>query len=336
VENRRKLLISLAAVLLGAGVLFGLWLRLRENAPSADARHKVTLVAKSTGTEFWKSVFAGARAAGNEYNLELTIVGPDAEEDYRTQNELVAQAVADGAEAVVFSAIDFERNVPAVEAAAAAGVQVVSIDSGVNSARVSAYIGTDNLAAGGMAGQAALLPEGELRVGLVNFDAGTANGQQRERGVRDALERDPRASEPLAVYTASEASAAQADTAALLAAHPELNVLIAFNEPVTVGAGRAVEELGLEDQVWLVGFDSNVEAVDMLQTGAVDALVVQNPYAIGYLGVENAWKLLTGQLSASPPDLWTATTLVTRENMFSTDCQRLLLPFTEEPEPPGA
>jgi len=332
VKNRRKLLISLAAALLGAAALFGLWLRLREDAPPADARHKVTLVAKSTGTEFWKSVFAGARAAGNEYNLELTIVGPDAEEDYQTQNELVAQAVADGAEAVVFSAIDFERNVPAVEAAVAAGVQVVSIDSGVNSARVSAYIGTDNLSAGGMAGQAALLRPGELRVGLVNFDAGTANGQERERGVRAALERDPRAPEPVAVYTASEASVAQADTAALLAGHPELNVLIAFNEPVTVGAARAVEELGLEDQVWLVGFDSNVEAVDMLQTGAVDALVVQNPYAIGYLGVENAWKLLTGQLSAPSPDLWIATTLVTRDNMFLISSQKLLFPFDEGAE----
>ncbi len=333
-KNRRKRLLSLAAVLLGAGVLFGLWPRLREDAPSPDTRHKVALVAKSTGTEFWKSVFAGARAAGNEYNLELTIAGPDAEEDYETQNELVAQAVADGAEAVVFSAIDFEKNVPAVEAAAAAGVRVVSIDSGVNSPCASAYIGTDNLAAGRMAGQAALAPDGELRVGLVNFDAGTANGQQRERGVRAALAEDARVVETAAVYTDSAAGAARADTVELLTGHPELNVLIAFNEPVTVGAARAVEELGLEDRVWLVGFDSNVEAVDMLQTGAVDALVVQNPYAIGYLGVENAWKLLTGQPAAPEADLWTATTLVTRENMFSTACQRLLLPFTEEPEQP--
>ena len=35
-------------------------------------------------------------------------------------------------------------------------------------------------------------------------------------------------------------------------------------------------------------------SVDMLETGEVDALIVQNPYAMGYLGVENAYRLLGG------------------------------------------
>lgn len=329
-KNKKLWLFALAAAL--SVVLAVLWLR--QGSAPADARHKVVLVAKSTGTAFWKSVFAGARTAGSEYNLELTILGPDTEEDYQTQNEMVARAAANGAEAVVFSAIDYEKNVPAVEDAAAAGVKIISIDSGVNSRSVSAYIGTDNLAAGRMAGRAALTRSGELRVGLVNFDASTANGQERERGVREVLAGETRVAGAATVYTDSEADTARADTLALLAEDPALNVLIAFNEPTTVGAARAVKELGLEDRVWLVGFDSNIEAVDMLQTGAVDALVVQNPYAIGYLGVESAWKLLTGQLAAPAEDQWTASTLVTRENMFSTACQRLLFPFAGEPEQP--
>ena len=58
-------------------------------------RHKVVLVAKSTQTEFWLSVFAGAQAAAAEYNVELTTMGPETEEDYETQNRMVAEAVAD-------------------------------------------------------------------------------------------------------------------------------------------------------------------------------------------------------------------------------------------------
>ena len=49
-----------------------------------------------------------------------------------------------------------------------------------------------------------------------------------------------------------------------------------------------VDELELNGRVSLVGFDSNVRTVDLMQTGAVSALVVQNPYAMGYLGVETA------------------------------------------------
>lgn len=169
-----------AAVGLAAGLL--LLSACGANTPPAPL-HSVTLVTKSTQTEFWLSVFAGAEAAAAEYNLELTTVGPETEEDYETQNEMIARAVEAGTEALVFSAIDFEKNAPAVDAAAQAGVRIVSIDSGVDSSQVSTYIGTDNYAAGQMAAQAALEQvEGPLSVGLVNYDEGTANGQERERG----------------------------------------------------------------------------------------------------------------------------------------------------------
>ena len=294
----------------------------------AGQRHRVALVAKSTQTEFWLSVFAGAQAAAAEYNMELTTMGPETEEDYETQNRMIAEVVESGAEALVFSAIDFTRNAAAVDAAGQAGVKVVSIDSGVDSDQVGTYIGTDNYAAGRMAAQAALEGvEGELVVGLVNYDESTANGQERERGVRDALAESGRARVAASVTTLVEAGRAQADTAALLAHNPEVNVLIAFNEPTSVGAARAVEELGLEEEVFLVGFDSNVATVEGLQTGSVDALIVQNPYAMGYLGVESAHKLLSGQEADLAAVVDTSTQIVDRNNLFSIDSQKALFAF---------
>ena len=195
-----------AAVGLAAGLL--LLSACGANTPPAPL-HSVTLVAKSTQTEFWLSVFAGAEAAAAEYNLELTTVGPETEEDYETQNEMIARAVEAGTEALVFSAIDFEKNAPAVDAAAQAGVRIVSIDSGVDSSQVSTYIGTDNYAAGQMAAQAALEQvEGPLSVGLVNYDEGTANGQERERGVLDALAQCGRASVAAEITTLVDAGLA--------------------------------------------------------------------------------------------------------------------------------
>ena len=317
-RRNKRLALCLALLLILSGCAAG----------AEPVRHKVALVAKSTQTEFWLSVFAGAEAAAAEYNLELTTMGPAAEEDYEAQNQMIAGAVADGAEALVFSAINFTENAPAVDAAAQAGVKVVSIDSGVNSAQVGAYIGTDNYAAGRMAAQAALEHvEGELVVGLVNYDESTANGQERERGARDALAESGRARVAASVTTLVEAGRARADTADLLRNNPEVNVLIAFNEPTSVGAARAVDELGLEEAVFLVGFDSNVATVDGLQTGSVDALIVQNPYAMGYLGVESAYKLLSGQGGELAPTVDTSTQIVSRGNLFALDSQKALFAF---------
>ena len=292
------------------------------------ARRSVALIVKSTQTEFWLSVFAGAEAAAAEYNLSLTMAGPETEEDYAAQNRMIRQAVEDGAEAIVFSAIDRAGNASAIDEAAQAGVKIVAIDSGVASRQVSTYIGTDNYAAGRMAAQAALEGvEGPLRVGLVNFDVGTANGQERERGVRDVLAESGRAQVSASVTTLVEAGRAREDTAALLAGNPEVNVLIAFNEPTSVGAAQAVEALGLEEAVFLVGFDSNVAVVDGLQEGSVDALIVQNPYAMGYLGVESAYKLLAGLGEELEETVDTTTQIVDRGNLFSVDSQKALFAF---------
>lgn len=301
---------------------------------AADAvgseQHTVALVAKSTETEFWLSVFAGAEAAATEYNLKLSISGPETEEDYESQNRMVAEAVAAGAEALVFSAIDYENNASAIDDAAHAGVKIVAIDSSVASDMVSTYIGTDNYAAGQMAAQAALdRVEGELVVGIVNYDISSANGQERERGAVALLDESGRAEVVAVINTLAEAGQARDDTADMLAEHPEINVLLAFNEPTSVGAAEAVSELGLSESVFLVGFDSNVATVDGLQEGSVDALVVQNPYAMGYLGVESAYKLLSGQGDSLESTVDTSTQVVDRENIFTMDSQKALFAFEQ-------
>ena len=299
-------------------------------AAPTGARHRVAIVAKSTRTEFWLSVFAGAQAAAAEYNVELDISGPETEEDYETQNRMVAEAVDAGAEALVFSAIDYENNAAAIDAAAAAGVRIVAIDSNVDSAAVQTYIGTDNYAAGQMAAQAALdAVDGELTVGIVNYDISSANGQERERGARDLFEESGRAQVAARINTLAEAGRAQADTEELLRAHPDINVLLAFNEPTSVGAAAAVAAQELSDTVFLVGFDSNLATVEGLQNGSVDALIVQNPYAMGYLGVESAYRLLSGEGGSLAPTVDTATSIVDLENLFTMDSQKALFAFEQ-------
>lgn len=325
----KKICKRLTALLLTLSLLAGCGASGSGTQTDDAMRYKVALVAKSTQTDFWKAVFVGAEAAATEYNMDLTIDGPDTEEDYETQNQMIADAVADGAQALVFSAIDYDANAPAIEAAAEQGVKIVVIDSAVNSEKVATYIGTDNYSAGQMAAQAALRgATGDLKVGIVNYDVNSANGQDRERGAVDTFTESGRAEVVATIHTLAEAASARQDTLEMLQAHPEINVLLAFNEPTSVGAAQAVEELQLQDSLYMVAFDSNLATVDALQTGVVDALVIQNTYEMGYFGVQSAYKLLAGQRNDVEKHVDTATRIINRETLFALDSQKVLFPVS--------
>lgn len=292
------------------------------------SRYKVALIAKSTGLEFWNAVFTGAQAAATEYNIELTVTAPDDEEDFEGQNALIENAVEEGAKAIIFSAIDYEANAAAIDAAAQAGVVIINIDSQVNSDHVSAYIGVDNYGAGRMAAQSALDGvSGQLRVGLVNYEVNGANGRDRAAGACDAFQESGRAEVIATVQTHPNSEDARRDVLEMLRDHPEINVLVALSEPIGVGTARAVHQMQRADDLWLVAFDSNGETVDALQNGAVDALIVQNSYSMGYFGVQSAYKMLAGQGSSVETNNVTAAAVVTRDNMFAMDNQRELFLF---------
>ena len=311
--------------LLGAGIL--IYDVNKSSGTAENTKPYVALITKSTTSSYWKSTFAGANAAGTAYNLEISFDGPENEEDYATQNRLIREAVENGAKAIVFSAVDYNENVEAVDEAAMAGVQIVVIDSAVNSDMVSCSISTDNYEAGIMVAEAVLAKEEKnLNIGIVNFDENSENGQQREKGFREGVMVDERVQIVEAINVISTTEAAKEGTIQMLKRHPEINVIVTFNEWTSLGVGYAVEELELAEETHVVAFDSNVVSVGMLETGEVDALIVQNPYAMGYLGVEYANMLINGT-KLKEQEVVTATTLVTRENMYEPECQRVLFAF---------
>lgn len=120
-KNAKRLaaLFLTAAVLLTAGC----------SRKTVTSQSSVWFIAKSTNTEFWKSAFAGANAAKSEYNVDLTICGPETEEDYEEQNRLIDEAVAAGADAIVYSAISYTKNAEAITRAAKQGLKIAVIDS---------------------------------------------------------------------------------------------------------------------------------------------------------------------------------------------------------------
>lgn len=293
------------------------------------AKKKVLFLMKSTDSQFWKAVKAGANAAASEYNLEMIFEGPDNEEDFETQNQMIKKAVDDKVDAIVFSAVDFKANAAAIDMAANNGVKIVAVDSEVDSKHVQCYIGTDNYEAGCIAGRNALSSkEEEINIGIVNFDSKTENGQSREKGFCDTVLSDKRVSIIDKINVNSSIKDAKEGTLKMLEEYPQIDTIVTFNEWTSLGVGAAIDEKNIGNSTRVIAFDSNVRSVGMLESGVVDALIVQNPYAMGYLGMEQAGKLLKGE-NACKKKISTEGTLITRENMYDEESQRVLFPFDE-------
>ena len=294
-----------------------------------DSKEYIAVIAKAVNSDFWHNVNNGVLSAATEYNVTVTFEGPENEENYYAQNSLIENAVKNGADAIVLSAIDYNNSVDTVNAAVREGVKVIAIDSDVNSDAVSLFIGTDNIAAGKEAGKAAVdgfSADSEIIIGLVNYNANTDNGNQREKGFREYIGTVSNARIAASDTAESNEKSATAAAEKLLKQNPRINVIVGFNEWMTLGVGNAVKNLGLSKKVRSVGFDSNFISVGMLETGEMDALIVQNPFAIGYLGIEKAAALISGE-SLPSREIYTDVTTVTKENIFDNDIQKILFRF---------
>ena len=204
---------------------------------------------------------------------------------------------------------------------------VLTVDSDISSPLVRAFIGTNSTSAGAAAAKAAVaaLPSGQpVNIGLVNYTEETQNGKLREQGFRSALQQYSNAKIVGSVTAQSSVASARSGAKQLLKEHPEINVLVGFNEWMTLGIGDAVKAPG--GRVHCVGFDTNVQSVAMLETGEMHALIVQNPFAMGYLGVKNAAEQ-AAEGAGEKQLIYTEVTTVTQNNMFESNVQKLLFRF---------
>jgi ribose transport system substrate-binding protein len=85
---------------------------------------------------------------------------------------------------------------------------------------------------------------------------------------------------------------------------------------------QALKQKGLGGKVILVGFDSSPNLIDDLKAGAIDSLVLQNPFKIGYESVKAMVAKLNGQ--TPPRVIDTGVKLLTMDNLETPEMQQLL------------
>ena len=257
---------------------------------------RIGVVPKAVSHVFWQSVHAGAVAAGREADVEIDWIGPPQETDFSRQIEIVDAMINSRVDALVLAPTEATALVNVVERAGKTGIPVAIFDSGINTEQYVSFVSTNNYQAGVLAAKKlAELLDNKGKIAVVKMVPGSSSTMQREQGFEDTLAKEfPDIHIADAQYCMSDRARALAITENMLTAHPDLDALFASAEPGTVGAAKAVESRGLADKVHFVGFDFSNTIEDGLKGGAIDALVVQDPFKIGYMAVQAVLEKLEG------------------------------------------
>jgi ribose transport system substrate-binding protein len=301
-------------------------------APAQDAKKStIAVIPKGTTHEFWKSVHAGAVKASRELGVEIIWKGPLKEDDRDAQISVVEDFVSRGVQGIVLAPLDDTALRPAVRNAVNAGIPVVIFDSDLKGGEYTSFVATDNLKGGQLAGErVAKLLGGKGKVVMLRYAEGSASTMNREKGFLDAIAKYP----DIKVVSENQYGGATTESAfkksenllGPLKTADGLSVQGIFcpNESTTFGMLRALQDGGLAGKVKFVGFDASTKLVEALKKGEIDALVVQNPMRMGYLGVKTMVQHLKGEKVDARVD--TGVVLVTRDNMGSPEMKELLEP----------
>jgi ribose transport system substrate-binding protein len=294
-------------------------------AQAPKKRYRIAVVPKSVAFDFWLAVRAGAEKAGKEEGVQIIWKGPSDERDIAGQRAILENFITQRVDAIVFAACDAKAMVPIAQKALRAGIKVITIDSGLDPDVSLCFVATDNIKGGRIAAEVlAKLIGYEGKVGLIPFVPGAATSIQREQGFKEGLKKFPKVKLVATLYSESDVTKGMQVTENMLTAHPDLKGIFAANEPGAIGAARVLQARKLVGKVKLVAFDAAPTEIKALQDGVIQALIVQNPFRMGYEGVKMAVKALRGE--KIPKRIDTGVTVVTMENFRRPEIQRLLFP----------
>ena len=293
----------------------------------------IAVVPKGTTHPFWKSVNAGAEKAASDYRsqgIEVNLIwkGPLREDDREQQIQVVEGFISQGVNGIVLAPLDSKALIRPVEEAKKADIPTVIIDSGLETDQITSFAATDNRKGGNMAAdRLGELLGGKGKVIMLRYLEGSASTTDREEGFLDVM----RSKYPnIELISTDQYAGATRDSAKRAAENllqrlgDQVTGVYASNEPATTGMLLALQDSGRAGKVTFVGFDSSPQFIEAMKNDQMQGIVVQNPFAIGELGVKAMIDSLLGKPIEKRVD--TGVMMITPENMNSAEAQKLLNP----------
>jgi ribose transport system substrate-binding protein len=243
---------------------------------------------------FYEPCYEGFEAAGERFGIKTEFEAPPkAEVDL--QVKVIENLISRGVDGIAISATDDTGLKGVVDEAMAAGIKVITFDADAPSTSRLCYVGTNNRAAGGTAGEkmVELLGNSGGKVALLLATLGAPNLLERAEEFQKAFDSAGSQYQVVAVE-GFETDLAQA---------------------VNKTASTVIKEQKKVGDVLVCGFDDLEETLDAIRDGSMQFTLVQKTFNMGWISVEMLKKAMEGETIAEDYD--TGVIIVSEDNVDS-------------------
>ena len=288
---------------------------------------RVAFVAGQIGITFYTGVECGAKAAAEEFDVDLNWTGSH-NWDINETRPLIDAAKATEPQGWVISPTDPDALISDISSFMEAGQPTVTIDAPMSEPVELQNIQSNHYEGGQTAAAAMLeLADAGGTYLVLHMQPGLPDIGGRADGFRDAMVEAGATVLDYVYPGTDQAKAADAVTAAITA-NPELAGVYATHETAANGAASAIKAADKTGVVKLIGFDSAPNQIADLKAGVYDGLIAQAPFNMGYYSVKLVAEAIRGEVDPATVvhDNPTGLYAITRENADAPETQPWIYP----------
>lgn len=264
-------------------------------AQAQDTVQRLGLAVANLQADYFNQIKIGVEQYAEELGIEVITV--DAKNDGATQVSQVQDLLTQDIDALIYLPAGAAAATVPARLAKAQGIPVINVDRNAEGEPGDTFIATDNASSAydvcdhiiGLAG-------GEGQMIMVHGQKGTTPEVERTKGCMRAIEENPGVELVAQQWSQQWSQAEGLDiTQNLLQANPDVTIIFAQADGLALGAAQAVKVSGMDQRIYIGGFDGDTTALPVLADGGFDATATQQVRGIGRLAVDSAIKLVAGE-----------------------------------------
>ncbi len=279
-------------------------------SPRAEAE-TIAVFTKSQNSPIFAALRAGAGVAGKSLGVQVVYYVPSTPDSVPEQLKLVDDAVKDKPDAIVFVPVNFAAEGSAVDKINAANIPLINVNERLTNGSIAGYVGTDDAALARETGRYLIKAiGGKGNVVILDGPDSNLTAQGRARGFREVIKEFPDVkllAGKSANYMRSQGTQVTKD---FLGSYPQIDGILAANDPMAIGAAQALKAAGRT--VAVVGINASREVMELIKSGAVLGSGDYDTFAQGCLGVELAVRNVRKE--ASPKEIMLKPVVIDKTN----------------------
>ncbi|WP_419516504.1 sugar ABC transporter substrate-binding protein [Megamonas funiformis] len=283
------------------------------------AKHKVFGVSYMTMNNPFYKIINNEILKVVEKNND-TLITLDPELDVDKQNEQIYKFIDQKVDGIFINPIDFEQIEPALQAAKRANIPVIIIDAPVSDeSLVNCTIVSDNYDAGVQCAKDMMERLDSANIVLLKHTT-AKSAKERIEGFLSVIDNNEKYKVINEAECNGQLEIAMPKMQEIIEETPDIDVVMALNDPSALGALAALEKNNKND-VMVYGIDGTPEIKALIgRNQMIVGTVAQSPIKMGQIAVENMYNILNGKKIEK--NIIIPISLINKENLFKYDEDR--------------